>query len=87
MCVTMHSGCCWKVWEGQPQGQESGILCLPVQSPQFPGTFEAILCCSRLVHRRLFWHLSETPNLLVSWTHLLIQEVDYSFSVFPFRCL
>lgn len=35
----------------------------------------------------LFWHLSQTPDLLVSWTQLLIQEVGYSFSVFPFRCL
>lgn len=41
----------------------------------------------RLAHRRLFWHLSQTPNLLVFWTRLLIQEVDYSLFVFPFRCL
>ena len=35
----------------------------------------------------LSWHLSQTPDLLVSWTRLLIQEVGYSFSVFPFLCL
>lgn len=68
---------CARRGRGRPRAGVSA-LSLCADPPRAPGLLRPSCTAAGL---GLFWHLSQTADLLVSWTQLLIQEVGYSFCV------